>query len=244
MALVYLISDFQESSYKIGLLKSEWLLALKRPDIVDITHNISLNNMIEAAFIADQIQFPEYQNIITVFKIGENHESIVYQHFDRLYILPNNGLIGLLFDKIDTNSVYLIDSSLETQAALAFLENRLDKLPKAGQKLALRYPKQLNFTSNLLIGEVVFSDKHGNCYFNLKKNQFEEFVRNRQFQIKIQHFASPLADKISQSVYDVEQGYPVVRFSRSGYLKLQLNHGNAKKLFRIKEDTKIIIELQ
>lgn len=244
MSLVYLISDFQEGSYKIGLLKSEWLIALRKPEIIDITHNIRLNNIIEAGFVEDQIQYPANQNIITLIKVGESHESIVYQHSDRLYILPNNGLIGILFDKFDPNAAYMVESPLETQAAMAFLENRLDKLPKAGNRLNIRYPKQLSATHNILVGEMIYSDRHGNCYFNLKRPVVEQFIGEKKFRIKIQHYISPIAEKISQSVNDADPGYPVARFSRSGYLKVQINLGNAKQLFRIKEETKIIIELQ
>ncbi len=244
MSLVYLISDFQEGSFKIGLLRSKWLNALPKPDIIDITHDIHLNNTIEAAFVEKQIQYPENQNIITVVKVGEQKTSIVYQHSDRLYILPNNGLIGLIFEDFNPSNAYIIESEQETLAANWFLENKLEKLNKAGQNLIRRYSKQAQFTGNIAIAEVVYTDKHGNCYFNLKSEQFADFVNNRPFTAKIQHYIGFVFDQISESVNDVDQGESVLRFSKSGYLKIQINQGNAKQLFRIKEDTKIIIEVK
>lgn len=242
MSLVYLISDYQQGSFKIGLLRSKWLNALGKPEIIDITHDIHLNNTIEAAFVEKQIQYPENLNIITVLKIGEQKESIVYQHSDRLYILPNNGLIGMLFEKFDPSRAYLIDSRNETDAARLYLENKLDRLEKAGQRLHIRSLKKVQFTSNIAVAEMVYFDKHGNCYFNITKDQFSEFVGDKKFQIKVQHQVNFFFDEIKESVNDVEPGLSLLRFSNSGYLKLQINMGDAKKLFRVKEDTKIIIE--
>lgn len=226
------------------MLRSKWINALSKPEIIDITHDIHLNNTIEAAFVEKQIQYPENVNVITLIKVGEQKSSIVYQHSDRLYILPNNGLISMLFDQPNISEAYIIDSSNETEAAHLYLNNQLNKLEKAGSRLVLRYPKQVQFTGQICVTEVIYADKHGNCYFNLKQEQFRDFVAGKAFTAKIQHYVGFNFEAIQEHVSDVNPGDPVLRFSSSGYLKLQINQGNAKQLFRIKEDTKIIIEIK
>ena len=92
--------------------------------------------------------------------------------------------------------------------------------------------------------ECIYTDHVGNCFFNIRKEQFEQFTTSRHFLIRIQHIPGVEFKRINQSILEADQSEAIVRFSKSGYLKLQIRQGNAKQLFRIKEDTKIIIELK
>ncbi len=242
MSIVFLISDFQSDSYKIGLLKHGILSKLKNVDIIDITHNIRLNNTIEAAFVARQIQLTDNQGDIVVIRVGKSRRLVVYQHLLNLYILPDNGLLTMLFDNPDLKQVYEADNGQETQVMELFLQGRLNELKSAGESLSISYNKQVNINRDFIISEVLFWDQHGNCYFNLTRDLFEGFVKNKKYNIRIQHYIGQVFSQVSNSVNNVNPGDAVITFSRSGYMKLQINLGNAKQLFRIKDDTKIIIE--
>jgi len=242
LSIVFLISDFQSDSYKIGLLKQSILSKHNNIDIVDITHNIRLNNTIEAAFVSKQLQLSDNQRDIVIIRVGKPARLIVYQHLLNLYILPDNGLLTMLFEQPDFKQVYSIPNNQETQAMQLFLEGRLNTLETAGSSMQISYNKQLNIHQDFILSEVLFSDKNGNCYFNLKRELFNEFVQGKKYNIRIQHYTGQVFSEISNSVNDVNPGDALLTFSHSGYLKLQINLGNAKQLFRIKDDTKIIIE--
>jgi S-adenosylmethionine hydrolase len=92
--------------------------------------------------------------------------------------------------------------------------------------------------------ECIYADRLGNCYFNIRKDQFEAFTGTRLFHIRIQHYLGVEFKKLVEIIRDANPGEAIFRFSKSGYLMLQIHQGNAKQLFRIKDDTKIIIELQ
>lgn len=238
-----MISDFQSNSYKTGILKTELLNRLKNVEIVDITHQIRLNNTIEAAFICKQVQKTDNQGNIILVKVGSSKEILVYQHLLNLYIFPNNGLLSMVFETFKKDEVYILPAGNEIEAILAFQNNNLSELPLAGNKQIMRYNKQMQISSDMLLTECLYTDGHGNCYFNITEEQFKEFVKGKPYQIRIQHYTGQVFKTIKNHINDVDPGDALFRFSSSGYIKLQINLGSAKQLFRIKDDTKIIIEI-
>ena len=218
--------------------------ALPTVSVVDITHEVRLNNLIEAAFIAQQLETHPSDKQVVHIKVGNTPESVVYARNNILYILPNNGLIGMLTDFVQSDNVYLCANGSEPQAYELFLNNRLQELPQAGERLQIRYARQANFHTDMATAECIYADRLGNCYFNIRKDQFESFTGARAFHIRIQHFLGVEFKKLVESIRDANPGEAIFRFSKSGYLMLQIHQGNAKQLFRIKDDTKIIIELQ
>lgn len=240
---IYFISDFQNGSYKIGLLRSHWMQDYPHAPFIDITHDIKLNNTIEAAFVAKQIDITSKEKQIVLIKVGYTKDSICYVENNILYILPNNGLLSMIKDNPDVNNTYIIHEDSEKDAVQLFLNDQISSLQKAGNLLQFRYLRHPNFNTNLIVADCIFIDKHGNCFFNLTAQQFMTQVGNRGFQIKIQHYPGETFKHIGQSITDATPGEAIFRFSKSGYLKLQINLGNAQRLFRIKEETKVIIDI-
>lgn len=244
MSFILLISDFQSDSYKTGILKTELRNALNGIEIIDITHQIRLNNTIEAAFVCKQIQVNESQNNIVLVKVGYCKEILLYPHLQNLYIFPNNGLLSMVFEGHKPSDVRILPAGELVEAIQAFNENRLDSLPLAGSNQIVRYARSAQIGSDMAIAECLFTDGHGNCYFNINREQFMAFTAGKRYQIRIQHYTGQVFTTISDQVNDVDPGEALFRFSSSAYLKLQINLGNARQLFRIKDDTKIIIEVQ
>lgn len=217
---------------------------LPQAQFIDISHEVRLNNMTEAAFIADQLEFsPDHQHIVMI-QVGDTPISVVYQNNNVLYILPNNGIIGMLGFNIQQDNAYLCRKEDEPKAAALYLNNGISQLSRAGDKLEIRYTRQANINGDVATAYCIHSDRHGNCYFNVKREQFEQFVNDRKFSIRIQYIPGVEFRNLTSSIRDAQQGEAILKFSRSGYLKLQINQGNARQLFRIKDDTRIIIELQ
>lgn len=217
---------------------------LPHAQFIDISHDVRLNNMTEAAFMADQLEFsPEHQHIVAV-QVGNTALSVVYLNNNVLYILPNNGIIGMLGFSIQADNAYMCRKEDEHKAAALYLSNGISQLSKAGDKMEIRYSRQANINGDVATAFCIHSDRHGNCYFNLKREQFEQFANDRKFIIRIQYIPGVEFKNLSGSIRDAQQGEAIFKFSKSGFLKLQINQGNARQLFRIKDDTKIIIELQ
>ncbi len=241
MAIIQLISDFQSGSYKIGLLHSQLLNTLKGVDIIDISHDLRLQNIVEASFVLKQLQNPENQGMVSIVRIGSNFRSIIYQHKNNWYIFPDNGLISLVFELNKNDVFYTFENEHLADVVKRLLQNDLGKLTKIND-IVLKTQKKPMVHEHMVVCERIFTDPHGNCYFNLTKDLFEENFEKGRFNAKIQYIRDANFYEIYQDYNDVDQGVALLMFSKTGFLKLAINQGNASQLFRIKEDTKITIQ--
>jgi len=241
---VFLISDLKTGSHKTGLWKAEWKITGKDLDIIDLSHNISPNNTIEASFVAEHLRHSAIKGYILHARVGHTSHSVLYQHLDNVFIFPNNGLIGMLFQQIEKQNCYLVPKEREIVLALELQAGKLSGEYRVGENLVIRYRKQAQLNENIAVAECIFIDTFGNCYFNIKKEEFDSFSLQKKFKIQIQHYRGEVFRKIFKSIEEVSEGDAFFSFNSIGYLKLQISMGNAATLFRIREDSKIIIEIE
>ncbi len=240
MAIIQLISDFQSGSYKIGLLHSQLRQSTKDIDIIDISHNIRLQNIVEAAFVINQLEIDENQNIITLIKIGSEGKNIIYKNKNNWFIFPNNGLLSLVFEIGKNEAIYVCENSELMETINQLLRNDMSRLIRI-ENMVFRTQKRPMEIENMLVCERIYTDPHGNCYFNLNKSQFDQTFEIGRFTAKIQFVRDAKFYEIHADYNDVGQGVALLMFSKTGFLKLAINQGNASQLFRIKENTQISI---
>lgn len=225
-------------------MKSEIYAQFPAQIVVDITHSIQLSNTIQAAFVIKQLpEFKTTQNIVIAL-VGSKKDLIAYQHQNNWYIFPNNGLINMVFDSFDHEAVLIFPNSDLMSCISAIKNKKTSHMALASNNLALSYNKIPQVNEHMAVAECLYIDGLGNCYFNLTEQQFNDYVGHGNFKIKIQHYLGHSFNRIGSHISDVSPGSAMFSFNRSGYLCLQINMGNAKQLFRIKNDSKIIIEKQ
>jgi S-adenosylmethionine hydrolase len=241
LSLIFIISDYQTNTYQLGLLKQNLYAVSNDSKIIDFYHNIRLNNINEAAFILKQLKYNDNQPFIVIAKVGVTQDYIVYQHLLNYFIVPNNGMLSLLFPSINKEKLWKVNSESIALAYQAILDNKVNELSQASNFVQY-LPKQSFERGNYLITECIHIDLHGNCYYNLDKATFDRFIDQHQFIVKVQHYSSIITQTVSKSINDIPQGNAGICFIESGFIKLLVNMGSAQKLFRIKENTQLIIE--
>jgi S-adenosylmethionine hydrolase len=97
------------------------------------------------------------------------------------------------------------------------------------------------FQQNLLRLTVVYNDAQGNAVFNLKKDEFERMRNGRRFKISVSSYRLEI-DRISASLFDVDQGYAAAYFGLGDFLQIAMNAGSAKQYYGLTEGTVIILE--
>lgn len=240
MHTVQLITEFSSSSFQVGLLKKS-LFKLGLNQIIDITHQIRLGNITEAAFVCKQVLIESDNHFITLVLVGNSTKKIVYNFYNNWLILPDNGLLNLIFPEIDLHHLWSANQ-FTLEETLEIVKNNKLELLTPNPHYVIKYPKKSNNTGECLIGERIFSDELGNVYFNIQKNEVFDFLNGSSFKLKIQHVPNVFFYEIKDSVHQVDEGVAVFTFNKTGYLKLSINQGNAMKLFRLKDDTKLMIE--
>lgn len=223
------------------MLQSRLKQGLKDIDIIDITHDIKPQNIVEASFVLKHLSADGQTPVITIVSMGEDARQIIYQHDLQWYILPDNGLLTLVFEAPDKNKTFAIQPDELITAIKVITDGKGSTLQPAGNTV-MRYPKKPMVHEQMIVTERIFTDKLGNCYFNLTQSAFDEFFEPNRFRARIQYVPGTFFYKISRNLSDVEPGDSLLSFSKQGFLKLSINQGNASQLFRIKENTQIIIE--
>ena len=239
--MFFIISDNFYVTHSIGLLKGEILAQNNEANVIDYYHQIKLNNISEAAFIARSIKTSNNQPYTLIIKVGKTKQLIVYKHNLNFYILPDNGLLTLIFENPDYNNVHYVDENNIQLALQCVNKNDLSELPKT-KNFVFISRKKLTINPDFIRSQVIHINHHGNCYFDLTKETIDNFIGNQAFEVKVQHYTGLICTKIANNISEIAEGMPGVLFSKAGYLKLIINMGDARKLLRIKEDTNLIIE--
>jgi S-adenosyl-L-methionine hydrolase (adenosine-forming) len=237
----FLISDFNSSAYQIGLLKQQIFNIDSNAYIIDFFHHIRLNNISEAAFMTKKIKKDEKNNQIIIVQVGNIQNWILYIDLNNYYLLPNNGLLSLIIENVIPSQVFSFNKNDFESTINKIISNQINQLNPTKDFIQL-FQRRPFIEGNILTAEVIHIDFHGNCYFNIDKKTITDFIINSNYQIKVQHFQGVVSNRIFESIAEIQIGTPGFIFSKNGYLKLVFNMGNAMKLFRIKDNTKIIIE--
>jgi S-adenosylmethionine hydrolase len=87
----------------------------------------------------------------------------------------------------------------------------------------------------------VYNDAQGNAIFNLKKDEFERMRNGRRFRISVSSYRLEI-DRISESIFDVEQGYATAYFGLGDFLQIAMNAGSARQYYGLTEGTVIMLE--
>jgi len=257
MPVITLISDWGPRDHYTGAVKGAILRHDPAIQVVDITHEISSFNILQASFVLRNSykEFPEG----TIHIIGVNTEEseeqphIAVSHKGHFFIGADNGIFSLAFDEPPEKAIE-IDV---LQDADFFTFSTRDRFVKAACHIAAGKPmEELGFVrtqltekhhfkpvieSSLIIGKVIYIDGYENIFVNITREIFEKYRQRRSFEIQLRH-AEYQISKICRSYSDVKEGEYVALFSSTGFLEIAINLGTAASLLGIEVDDLIRIE--
>jgi S-adenosylmethionine hydrolase len=166
------------------------------------------------------------------------------------YFAPDNGFLPMILQDLPCD-FYTIPSKLSVKnvmqdiympALMTLIESGGQNIPFAVNEYPIKslIPKPA-FQQNLLRLTVVYNDAQGNAIFNLKKDEFERMRNGRRFRISVSSYRLEI-DRISESIFDVEQGYATAYFGLGDFLQIAMNAGSARQYYGLTEGTVIMLE--
>ena len=251
MPIITLATDIGQSDFLIPAIKGQLLTCNPSYNLVDITHQLSSNHLIQSAYLCNSAYayFPSSAFHLVVINLYQTNptEYLIAKYKDGYIACPNNGILPLLLNN-DLNEIISIpikeDKTLLgiTQLiAIAFTRlsegealNDLGAEPTQLEQIN-SLPEHLN--PDKLEAHIIYIDKYENVVVNLTQKEFEIKRRGRKFQIVIKR--NDIIDTISQSYADVPEGEKMAWFNSAGYLELGMNKGNMAGLFGLKSFTEL-----
>ncbi|MDC0909500.1 SAM-dependent chlorinase/fluorinase [Flavobacteriaceae bacterium] len=206
MSIITLTTDFGIKDHFIANIKGAILTEIPEVNIVDISHQISPFNILEAAYIVQNSyrSFP----LGTIHIIGVDSElnpenkHLVVKFEGQYFICADNGIMSMACLNIEPEKIVEINihdklisnfSVLDVFVKVACHISRGGKLEVIGKGISkIKSVKNLtpfiNESKNQIIGNVIYIDNYGNVITNITKSFFREVSKSRQFEISVRNY--------------------------------------------------------
>lgn len=206
MSIVTLTTDFGIKDHFTANIKGAILSELPEANIVDISHQISPFNILEAAYIIQNSyrSFP----LGTIHIIGVDSElnpenkHLVVKFEGQYFICADNGIMSMACLNIEPEKIVEINihdklitnfSVLDVFVKVACHISRGGKLEVIGKSISkIKSVKNLtpfiNESKNQIIGNVIYIDNYGNVITNITKSFFKEISKSREFEISVRNY--------------------------------------------------------
>lgn len=260
MRIVSFLSDFGLTDNFVGVVKAVILKINPSVQIIDISHQIRPQDILEAAFIFKNSFkfFPKGTIHLVVVDpgVGTDRKKIIVKTRNFLFVAPDNGVLSLSLEiehplKIIeiTNTKYFlkpISNSFQARDIFAPVVGYLsqgESLERFGKEILsykkLTLPKVI-LKKDYLEGEIIYVDRFGNLITNIESKVFFDFVKSKKFKIKIGKFT---IDRLSKSYEEASFGEPIALINSFDCLEIALKNNDASKILKLKRADKVIIEL-
>jgi len=241
--ILTLTTDFGHEGPYVAAVKGIVLGLAPGTQIVDVSHAVAPQNIMEGAFVLAEIvdAFPPGTVHLVVVDpgVGTDRRLIVAGVAGQWFVLPDNGLLsGVTRDRTPTGVWEITNPSVRRATVSATFHGRDILAPAAAHLLLGRDPAVLgpartkhitlrNFRPdedpNGLIGEVIFRDVFGNLITNVRADRLaHERADGWTVEISGERIAG-----LSRTYGDHPTGALIALFGSTGWLEIAVVNGDA-----------------
>lgn len=253
MAIVTLLTDSGESDHYVAAIKARILSTNPGLSIVDISHKINPCDIAHGAYVLRSVfrDFPKGTvHVVAIDAAGNPGDAfIALQLEDHFFVGVDNGLLGLVSDKMQQNLVELnvinsLTTSFPEKDILAPAAARLasgvsiSTLGKAMSTFKKMMDRHVKATKKQILGHVVRVDVFGNLITNIQQEVFETLSKGKVYTIQ---FGGEKFKRIHTNYPQADQGDCFLLFNSSGVLEIGIYKGNASELLGLSYDSPVNI---
>jgi S-adenosylmethionine hydrolase len=258
MSIITLTTDYGLKDHFVGALKGKILSEFSEAAIIDISHDIDPFNTAEASYIigAAYKSFPKGTvHLIGVdAELNKENQHIAIQWNDHYFIAADNGILGLLTQKIVPQKMVAINihdrlpveaTDLDVFVTVACHLAKGGLLNVIGKevneiKQVTELQPVITANKNSIKGYVVYIDHFGNVVTNISKKLFLEVGKGRPYEIPMvqrnnQKISSPIkniwakySDIANAGRYGIKnyEGDKLAIFNEAGFLEIAIFRSN------------------
>jgi len=264
--IVTLITDFGLADEYVGVLKGVILSYNPAIKIVDISHQVSPQDIRTASHLLGRSYsfFPPgtVHLVIVDPGVGTDRPVLAIHSDSQYFIGPDNGVLASIVNRANSLTVHRItESSLFLNKVSNTFHGRDIMAPVAAQlasglAIDMVGPRispencQLNGTGpclvkdGVLLGEITHVDRFGNLCTNISRQDAEKFSDGRKMSIQLGDDAQILIDTFCSSYADQEQNTLLVLYDSHDFLEIAENRGNASERLQLAAGSKVFLLLQ
>ena len=264
MSVITLLTDFGLQDEYVGVMKGVILSINPTAALVDITHQIDKQDVVQAAFMIHGTYqfFPEGSVHLVVVDPGVGTERSVLAlaaggHF---FIAPDNGVLTLLIEKVQPVSLFrLTEEGFYRHPVSATFHGRDIMAPVAAHvskgvalgKIGIPIdPVEVLHLENLtarmtpdgrVAGRVIAIDAFGNLITSIDSTMLAQ-VHSRQAARRVQiEIGQQRIKGLSQTYANVDAGNLLALIGSRGYLEIAVNRGSAARRLKAKKGDALLL---
>lgn len=264
MPIITLTTDMGLKDFYVAAVKGAVMKQIPAAQIVDISHEITPFDILEAAFVIKNA-YPEFPQG-TIHIIGVNYErrnhkamNVVIEQNGHFFIGPDSGIFSLIFDappdkmvELSANGIsgfhtFAVKNAYVAAAAKlaggAKIETLGTPIINPEQKLMFKPTFETVEKKKIIKGVITYVDSYDNIFTNISEKEFNDFGKGRPFEIFFSNKGYNITT-IHKSYGDVPAGERLALFGASGYLEIAINQGAAAKLLGMKVSETVRIEFE
>ena len=257
--ILTLTTDFGIDDAYVAIMKGVISSIAPAVRMVDITHNIAPQDVMEAAFVLKSAApyFPPGAIHLAVIDpgVGTDRRPVALRMGDHWYVGPDNGLFSLLLNGSTPDEAVVLNKPAfwRTPDVSQTFHGRDIFAPIAAHIAAGRTLTQLGSPIESLTplywalpiadqqgvqGWVVHVDRFGNCITNIEQSMIDLDRHPRGVKCYV---GSTILDTISTNYASTPAGEPLMLFDSHELLEIAVNSGNASELLSIRKGSPVNI---
>jgi len=258
MSIITLTTDFGTDDEYVGIMKGVILSLNPSAVIIDITHHIDPQDLVQAAYTiySSYRYFPQGTVHVVVVDptVGSDRKIITFKIKNHIFLAPDNGVLTLLINEGNINSIARIDNTSYFLDPVSHTFHGRDIFAPVSAHMSMGVPiKKLGtpvaqknliclsilkpyFSDNgELVGSIVTIDHFGNLITNINIDDLENIhntVPGKKLCINV---GKDKISGLSQNYSSAIPGHPLAIIGSRGYLEISVNGGDAANHFMVEK---------
>jgi hypothetical protein len=257
--IITLTTDFGYKDPFVGIMKGVILNINPLANIIDITHGISPQNIVEAAFTIETsfASFPSKTIHVVVVDpgVGSVRRPILVITDHYYFVGPDNGIFSQIYNLSESLNVIHLTAEHYFMPQISSTFHGRDIFAPAAAWVSkginvsnfgdpiddyvnIPIPVPVMPSKNIIDGEAIYIDRFGNVITNIKTQKIDELLGSKpegKFRVIVKGSEAPLRNYYSEAADD--RLYSLI--NSFGYLELFVKKGNASSDFGIAVGEKV-----
>jgi S-adenosylmethionine hydrolase len=255
MPVITILSDFGGQDEYVGVMKGVILSVCPSVSIVDITHQIDPQDIVQAAYLIPSFYrfFPEgtVHLIVVDPGVGSERDILAANHDGHFFIAPDNGVLTLLMNREKSDTIIRIrNADYYIKPVSATFHGRdifapigahivngtgLEELGTKTDVENIVHLENLNCRiseTGELVGKIISIDRFGTLITNIDLNALTRYRKTRlenRLQICIRSHA---IEGVSKTYANADPGSPLALIGSRNHLEIAVNGGSAQRYFK------------
>ena len=248
--LITLITDFGVQDPYVACMKGVILSTFSKARIIDITHSIDSQNILQAAYVLGTAfhHYPKGSIHVAVVDpgVGSARAPILIETGNYFFIGPDNGIFTAALQKDPALNMYALDQGKFYRKPVSHTFHGRDIFAPCAAHLAsgvvanhmgstIHKIQTLNefelvIDKNQITGHVVHIDKFGNAITNIPKKTILEIYPSNEFNAAVRDLRISEFHRTYSSVKIKEA---IMLFDSHDFLEFAINQGSFAKSYQI-----------